>query len=230
MLTFVQPIDSRPTSLRTFGTFTPGPLTTTISTQPTFGFGTGFGTFTSTGPVPPFTSNPVPPLIATPMTPFTSTPIVVTPTVPSTPIDTSPFITAPFVTTPFVTAVTGSTQVGGFGNDTLIGGGFNDFLDGRFGNDVLVGAGSNDTLVGGPDDDLLTGNIGSDRFVFAFGDGRDVITDFSPVEGDHISLPPGLVPTIASDAAGNAVVSVSATDSVTLNGVSALSASSQWFT
>ncbi len=225
MLTFVQPIDSRPTIFPTTGTFTGGPPTT-ISTRSTFGVGTGFGTVTSTGPVPPFTSNPVPPLIATPLTPFTTPtpPIIVTPTVPLPPFD-----TFPLVTPPFVAAVTGSTQVGGLGNDTLIGGGFNDFLGGRFGNDVLVGAGGNDTLVGGPGDDLLTGTTGSDRFVFTFGDGRDVITDFSPVEGDRISLPPGFVPTITSDAAGNAVVFVSAMDSVTLNGVSALSASSQWF-
>ena len=53
-----------------------------------------------------------------------------------------------------------------------------DVLSGGAGDDVISGDGGNDTLTGGADDDTLTGGDGDDVFVYAPGDGDDVITDF----------------------------------------------------
>ena len=74
----------------------------------------------------------------------------------------------------------------GNGDDTLIGGEGNDFLDGGAGRDTLQGGDGNDTLIGGAGDDFLAGGKGSDRldgggggnrYLFAKGDGQDVIID-----------------------------------------------------
>lgn len=67
---------------------------------------------------------------------------------------------------------------GGAGNDVLMGGAGNDALHGGAGNDQLNGGAGNDTLNGGKGNDVMTGGSGADTFVFASGDGRDVITDF----------------------------------------------------
>ncbi|HEY4943280.1 MAG TPA: hypothetical protein VII56_17760 [Rhizomicrobium sp.] len=53
---------------------------------------------------------------------------------------------------------------------------------GGAGNDRLSGGGNNDVLAGGTHNDTLTGGAGDDRFVFHYGDGLDVVTDF--VAGD----------------------------------------------
>lgn len=58
---------------------------------------------------------------------------------------------------------------GNSGNNTLIGGVGNDRLDGNAGNDTLIGNTGNDVLEGG---------TGADVFVFAPGDGIDLILDF----------------------------------------------------
>ena len=52
----------------------------------------------------------------------------------------------------------------------------------------LNGGGGNDRLVGGPGADTLTGGTGADQFVFHVGSGKDVITDFSQTQADHIEL------------------------------------------
>ena len=62
------------------------------------------------------------------------------------------------------------TRVGNTLAQTLVGGGLNDSLSGLGGDDRLYGHGGNDTLTGG---------TGSDTFLFAPGDGRDLITDFT---------------------------------------------------
>ncbi len=67
---------------------------------------------------------------------------------------------------------------GGAGNDVLMGGGGNDALNGGAGNDQLNGGTGNDTLNGGTGNDVLSGGAGNDTFVFAAGDGRDVVLDF----------------------------------------------------
>lgn len=75
---------------------------------------------------------------------------------------------------------------GGSGDDTLIGGEGNDYLDGGAGRDTLQGGDGTDTLVGGAGDDFLAGGKGNDRldggsganrYLFAKGDGHDVIVD-----------------------------------------------------
>ncbi|MGD1807780.1 hypothetical protein ACP6PL_20415 [Dapis sp. BLCC M126] len=99
------------------------------------------------------------------------------------------------------------------GNDTMNGGGNSDSLYGFAGNDTLNGRGSSDNLYGGVGDDLLNGGLGSDRLYgeegndtlngggdrdslyggsgadnFILSDGRDIIADFSPIEGDQIII------------------------------------------
>ncbi len=87
------------------------------------------------------------------------------------------------ITLPSVDA-TGTT-----GDDTLIGDAGTNGLYGLAGMDTLNGAAGDDVLVGGIDNDMLTGGMGNDVFVFAAGDGSDVITDFTAggVE-DYIDL------------------------------------------
>ena len=68
---------------------------------------------------------------------------------------------------------------GDIGDDSLMGG---------QGNDRLFGGVGNDYLSGDLGDDVLTGGAGADVFSFRGGAGRDVITDFSRAEGDHIWL------------------------------------------
>lgn len=93
------------------------------------------------------------------------------------------------------------TLTGGGGADTLAGGNGKDLILGGDGNDRLIGGGYSDcpcehghdddygdkdggdapdTLNGGAGDDTLTGGHGPDRFVFDYGFGHDVITDFDP--------------------------------------------------
>jgi Ca2+-binding RTX toxin-like protein len=52
-------------------------------------------------------------------------------------------------------------------------------LIGLAGDDALTGRGGDDRLVGGVGDDLLSGGGGNDIYVFAMGDGEDVVRDYS---------------------------------------------------
>ncbi|MBP2160303.1 MULTISPECIES: calcium-binding protein [Asticcacaulis] len=67
---------------------------------------------------------------------------------------------------------------GGLGNDTLYGRADNDTLYGQDGKDNLMGDDGNDVLIGGIGDDIMSGGAGIDTFVFAKGDGKDVISGF----------------------------------------------------
>ena len=71
---------------------------------------------------------------------------------------------------------------GGGGNDDLDGEGNVDKLYGGAGRDSLDGGAGNDMLNGGAGDDELTGGDDNDTFVFAPGDGDDVINDFNTGE------------------------------------------------
>jgi len=66
---------------------------------------------------------------------------------------------------------------GGSGNDTLYGGSGNDSLNGGSGNDVLTGASGDDTLQGEAGNDVLSGGVGADTYLYARGDGSDVIVE-----------------------------------------------------
>jgi Ca2+-binding RTX toxin-like protein len=61
------------------------------------------------------------------------------------------------------------------GDDAITGYATDDNLSGLAGNDVIRGAGGNDTLDGGAGNDNLFGESGSDIYLFARGDGQDVI-------------------------------------------------------
>ncbi len=80
------------------------------------------------------------------------------------------------------------------GNDRLVGFAGNDSLTGLAGNDTLDGGAGNDLLLGGAGRDQMTGGAGADIFRFialadsAIGSNRDVITDFSRIDGDRLDL------------------------------------------
>ena len=76
---------------------------------------------------------------------------------------------------------------GGVGNDTVIGGNGADSMDGGAGDDLLLDGltaegqlnedASSDTLRGGAGDDTVMGGGGNDVYVYASGDGQDLIYD-----------------------------------------------------
>ncbi|MFC3321665.1 calcium-binding protein [Mesorhizobium cantuariense] len=72
---------------------------------------------------------------------------------------------------------------GGNGNDTLMGGAGTDQLIGGDGSDTLMDSGvENDTFDGGKGDDFIQSGVnssdnGDDTFLYALGDGNDVISD-----------------------------------------------------
>ena len=67
---------------------------------------------------------------------------------------------------------------GNAGNDKIYGNAGNDSIWGNDGNDVLAGSSGNDSLNGGAGNDKLWGNAGKDTFIYASGDGKDIIYDF----------------------------------------------------
>ncbi len=92
-----------------------------------------------------------------------------------------------------ITGTSGNNEIdGGAGNDIIHGGAGNDVLDGSAGNDTITGGAGNDQIDGGPGTDILTGGAGADTFVYFAGDSNpgaaDTITDFTPSQGDKISI------------------------------------------
>ena len=86
------------------------------------------------------------------------------------------------------------TLRGGLGADFLDGGSSNDILKGNSGNDVIIGGSGKDKLNGGLGDDYLKGGAGKDILFGGKGldifdiEGKDVVKDFSPSEGDVINI------------------------------------------
>ncbi len=74
------------------------------------------------------------------------------------------------------------TLVGGAGKDFLEGGSGNDSLFGGNGNDSLFGGTGNDVLRGGRGNDILDGGAGKDTFLYANGDGKDIITSYKEAQ------------------------------------------------
>ncbi|MDB2501579.1 hypothetical protein N9X03_03745, partial [Planktomarina temperata] len=62
--------------------------------------------------------------------------------------------------------------------ENVTGGAGNDIISGNSENNILVGAAGNDIIYCGKGDDTLTGGLGSDEFIFYWGDGSNIITDF----------------------------------------------------
>ena len=69
--------------------------------------------------------------------------------------------------------------LGGKGNDTFDGGAGNDTIDAGSGNDKLYGKAGDDLLYCGKGNDSLWGGDGANTFIYARGDGKDVIFGFS---------------------------------------------------
>lgn len=88
-----------------------------------------------------------------------------------------------------------NTVSGGEHSDHIIGGIQADVLSGDAGNDVIKGDpngsffGGSDMLSGGPGNDILMGGMGADTFVFAPGDGMDIIAGFSPGSVSYSAVP-----------------------------------------
>lgn len=107
----------------------------------------------------------------------------------------------------------------------IIGSGQNDYIDGAAGADTLNGGAGKDTLVGGNGDDSLyggkgndnlTGGAGDDTFIYAKGDGKDVITDYA--QGDKIQIIGGTTSNVSATAKnGNVIVKFNGTDVITVN-------------
>lgn len=66
---------------------------------------------------------------------------------------------------------------GASGNDSLYGGNYNDTLTGNEGDDRLSSGVGNDVIIGGAGNDLLLGYRGDDTYVWAAGDGNDLIQE-----------------------------------------------------
>ena len=121
------------------------------------------------------------------------------------------------------------TVYAGSGNDSVGGGSNDDSLFGESGADTLFGDSGDDYITGGSHDDQLTGGTGSDAFFYDSGFGDDIITDFDTgtdvleikacINGTSISSAADLVPYV-TEISGNAVISFSNGDSITLQGVS----------
>lgn len=88
--------------------------------------------------------------------------------------------------------LTGAGNISGTGNslaNALTGNGGSNVLRGLGGNDVIVGGEGSDRLFGGDGRDTLTGGAGKDVFVFDTAPVvRDLITDFSHMDGDQVRL------------------------------------------
>lgn len=97
---------------------------------------------------------------------------------------------------------------GGDGTDILRGGAGADVLNGEAGSDTIFGDAGRDVIRGGTDTgsyqltifnrllvaspgDVLSGGQGADTFIYADGDGFDVIRDFNRVQGDHLQFSTG---------------------------------------
>jgi Ca2+-binding RTX toxin-like protein len=125
------------------------------------------------------------------------------------------------------------------GNDVLNGGASDDLLYGDAVNYAPSAPGSitggKDVLNGGSGNDQLWGGPNNDTFVFKVGSGNDVINDFdqgnravgsTAPEHDVINVHDygfaswaALSSLISDDSSGNAVIHLTADDTVTLNGV-----------
>jgi Ca2+-binding RTX toxin-like protein len=140
------------------------------------------------------------------------------------------------------------TLFGGIGADTLNGGAGADLLYGNAGRDLIDGGAGSDTVYAGADDDTVYGGNysdylsgdkgndllygGDDADVFLFNSanfGADTIGDFTISQKDRLALSSGATWSVASDALGDAVITISTGGSVTLKGVASTSVSSDLF-
>lgn len=81
------------------------------------------------------------------------------------------------------------------GNDTVWGTNLSDNAVGGSGNDTILAFNGNDRLVGGAGNDRLEGGQGTDVYVYAAGDGDDVIFDYTGSRDNVLELGEGLAAT-----------------------------------
>ena len=116
---------------------------------------------------------------------------------------------------------------GNIGADQVFGGTGNDVVFGGQDNDRLFGEDGADTLSGDLGNDILTGGAGADRYAMRAGGGADVVTDFNFAEGDRILLTAGQSFTMSA-AGGGVVFDLGAGVQITLSGLAAPAAASDW--
>lgn len=111
----------------------------------------------------------------------------------------------------------------GAGNDRITVTGWNGWsyatIDAGAGDDVVIGTSGADRIRGGTGNDTLTGGAGRDLFLFARGDGADVITDFA-IGADRLrfeGIPSGAVSWAVQE--GGMLVQYGAGDQVLLAGI-----------
>ena len=113
---------------------------------------------------------------------------------------------------------------GDLGNDTVSGDGGADVVNGGFGNDKLYGGAGVDRLNGDVGNDRLFGGSGADVFIFSGTIGVDRIGDFERGQ-DRIDLSGTDIGTWAAvqshwaNSGGNAVITISAGNTITIEGV-----------
>ncbi len=97
------------------------------------------------------------------------------------------------VTTQQATGVAGRDTV--INVENVVGSNYRDTIKGDAGNNVLNGGAERDALTGGGGADTIIGGSGADTFVFtSLSDstvaiqGRDLVADFNPLQGDRIDL------------------------------------------
>ena len=81
------------------------------------------------------------------------------------------------------------TIIGNKNANRIIGTAQDDSISGLAGADTILGGAGNDTLLGGKGNDSLSGGAGSDVFVYASGDGNDIIANYA--EEDRILITSG---------------------------------------
>lgn len=120
---------------------------------------------------------------------------------------------------------------GNMDNDSVSGNLGDDTVHGGKGDDTVAGGAGNDDLYGGLGNDILTGGDGGDLYYFSTNSGNDRITDYSLIadvivlQNTGITSFDALRSFISSDASGNALVTLSAESSITLQGIAASSLS-----
>jgi Ca2+-binding RTX toxin-like protein len=81
------------------------------------------------------------------------------------------------------------------GNDTIWGTNLSDHAVGGSGNDTILAFNGNDRLVGGAGNDRLEGGQGTDVYVYAAGDGDDVIFDYTGSRDNVLEFGEGIAAT-----------------------------------
>lgn len=103
-------------------------------------------------------------------------------------------------------------------NNLITGSASNNLINGSGGNDTLIGGAGADTLLGGLGNDLLTGGSGIDVFRYTGSNGNDTISDYE-VGIDQVQLMGGVTVASSADVSGNAQITLSSGDIITLIGV-----------